>query len=134
MGGHHFYEKCDHVFFHESSTFMKKGTGDDFRLMSRVLPRPLVLQGGKSFAQNTELNEADKLFENSKDDNLSALSSVFARMTCPPVKLGSRQDPRHAPPLTPPPDPMVHRVRKASIRRSTQHPLPVIHAILYVSP
>ena len=23
-------------------------------------------------------------------------------MTCPPVKLGSRQDPRHAPPLTPP--------------------------------
>ena len=54
-GGHHFHEKCDHVFFHESSTFMKKGPGHDFRLMTRVLPRPLVLQGGKSFAFPTEM-------------------------------------------------------------------------------
>ena len=38
------------VFFDKSSTFIKKGTGDDFRLMTRVLPRPLVLQGGKLFA------------------------------------------------------------------------------------
>ena len=36
---------------------MKNGTGDDFRLMTRVLPRPLVLQGGKSFAKNTETED-----------------------------------------------------------------------------
>ena len=41
--------KWGDVFFHENSIFMKKWTGDDFRLMTRVLPRPLVLQGGKSF-------------------------------------------------------------------------------------
>ena len=46
--------KWGDVFFDESSTFIKKGTGDDFRLMTRVLPRPLVLQGGKSSAYNTE--------------------------------------------------------------------------------
>ena len=44
-----FMIKWGDVFFHESSTFMKKWTGDDFRLMTRVLPRPLVLQGGKSY-------------------------------------------------------------------------------------
>ena len=29
----------------------KNGPGDDIRLMTRVLPRPQVLQGGKSLAQ-----------------------------------------------------------------------------------
>ena len=44
-----FMIKRGDVFFHENSIFMKKWTGDDFRLMTRVLPRPLVLQGGKLF-------------------------------------------------------------------------------------
>ena len=44
---------------------MKNGPGHDFRLMTRVLPRPLVLQGGKSFdiKQNTEFDEINKLFK-----------------------------------------------------------------------
>jgi hypothetical protein len=36
----------------------KNGSGDDFRLMTRVLPRPLVLQGGKSFEyQNKQTSD-----------------------------------------------------------------------------
>ena len=35
----------------------KNGSGDDFRLMTRVLPRPQVLQGGKSFASHTETKD-----------------------------------------------------------------------------
>ena len=64
LGGHGgddifiiFMIKRGDVFFDESSTFIKKGTGDDIRLMTRVLPRPLVLQGGKSSRKQTETNE-----------------------------------------------------------------------------
>ena len=57
MGGMTFFMifiiKRGDVFFHENSIFMKKWTGDEIRLMTRVLPRPLVLQGGKSFEKNT---------------------------------------------------------------------------------
>ena len=37
------------LFLSKMSIFIKNGPGDDFRPMTRVLPRPLVLQGGKSF-------------------------------------------------------------------------------------
>ena len=37
------------VFLIKWAFFTKNGFGDDFRLMARVLPRPLVFQGGKSF-------------------------------------------------------------------------------------
>ena len=36
------------------------GFGDDFRLMTRVLPRPLGLQGGKSFAKPTWIFSASE--------------------------------------------------------------------------
>ncbi len=52
------------VFFHENSIFMKKWTGDDFRLMTRVLPRPLGLQGGKSFENKNQLKK-----DSSKEDH-----------------------------------------------------------------
>ena len=41
-------------FLMKMSIFIKNGPGDDFRLMTRVLPRPLVLQGGKSFEIQTQ--------------------------------------------------------------------------------
>ena len=49
-----FMIKRGDVFFHENSIFMKKWTGDEIRLMTRVLPRPLVLQGGKSMRYQNE--------------------------------------------------------------------------------
>ena len=58
MGGMTFFIifmiKWGDVFYDESSTFIRKWTGDDFRLMTRVLPRPLVLQGGKSFEKQIQ--------------------------------------------------------------------------------
>ena len=67
MGGHGgddifiiFMIKWGDVFFHENSIFMKKWTGDDFRLMTRVLPRPLVLQGGKSFEKQQQYLKDNK--------------------------------------------------------------------------
>ena len=95
-----FIKKCDHVFFDESSTFIKKGTGDDFRLMTRVLPRPLVLQGGKS-SRNTPVIRI-KSKKKTQNNLLLILILLYFVMTCPPVKLGSRQDPRHDPPWPPP--------------------------------
>ena len=42
-----FMIKRGDIIFDKSSTFIENGTGHDIRLMSRVLPRPIVLQGGK---------------------------------------------------------------------------------------
>jgi hypothetical protein len=56
-----FMIKRGDVFFHENYIFMKKWTGDDFRLMTRVLPRPLVLQGGKSMRTNTRNRTEENL-------------------------------------------------------------------------
>ena len=55
-----FMIKWGDVFFNENSIFMKKWTGDDFRLMTRVLPRPLVLQGGKSYRNTSVIKVEDK--------------------------------------------------------------------------
>jgi hypothetical protein len=39
--------------------FTEYGLGGDFRLMTRVLPRPLGLQGGKSMSKPIDLFVAD---------------------------------------------------------------------------
>ena len=49
MGGHHFHENGGMSFSMKVPLSLKMGRDDENRLMSRVLPRPLVLQGGKSF-------------------------------------------------------------------------------------
>ena len=53
MGGHHFYHFYDKMggtsFSIKVPLLSKMGRDDENRLMTRVLPRPLVLQGGKSF-------------------------------------------------------------------------------------
>ena len=42
------------LFLSKVGIFIKNGSGDDFRLMTRVLPRPLGLQGGKSSRKRSE--------------------------------------------------------------------------------
>ena len=58
MGGHHFYHFYDKMggtsFSIKVPLLSKMGRDDENRLMSRVLPRPLVLQGGKSFTKNKQ--------------------------------------------------------------------------------
>ena len=57
MGGHHFHENGGMSFLMKVPLSLKMGRDDENRLMSRVLPRPQVLQGGKSSRKNTEKHE-----------------------------------------------------------------------------